>query len=686
MTARRPMPRRGAGLMQRLRRVSHGDSGMALPLVIALMVVGALLVAGVAATSLSAVGSATSTRASVQAQGVAEAGLAAAQAEISAGRYACTYPDTAGLGYVVQAQFGSGISGAPPCSAPAGAKAAVTAQAAIIVSTATASARGTQGNTSGDTRRVQGVMTLDTTSTSSSPSSSTSTTSPPPTATTAPPSTSPPASSGSFDRAVFVGTGGTTLTNSATIDGGSSTTGGLYVNGTLGCNSSPSINGPTVVWGTLDLQGGGNCAFGNNVTVAGGVNSCNGSTITGILTVRDGGTLSGCSVNGDAYIGGDVTCSGSVSGLLSVQGKVTGNNSCSVGGDLRTVGDIAKGNYHVTGAMISTTGTISEAQGSTGRLTVHHDPAGTGDYQGMTIGGRNCSPTSWWPVVTPGCTWTVSTSSSSPPRSPVSVPTSPATMPVVTDSSFGAVDALWPDFVRSLYAAHGGRTGRFASDSAACSITAPDKVKTTGEGDSLDGPIDAPAATKVVDARGCPNGSMTLRGSRVVLNGDLTILVRDFRSTNGLEVVKGSVAAGVTPVLRIVVPMASSSSSCAAADSAGSITYSNNSKMGSDVSVLFYSAGSATFSNNLEFYGQAYACKMADLKNSFAVHYRPLGPSTGSGSAPVQSPSPSSSPSPSTSSPSGTPTAASTTPSGASTGSGSIGGWTLTDVRDLSSR
>lgn len=498
MTARRPKPRRGAGLMQRLRCVSHGDSGMALPLVIALMVVGALLVAGVASTSLSAVGSATSTRASVQAQAVAEAGLAAAQSAIIAGHYTCTYPDTSNLGYVVQAQFGSGISGAPPCSAPTGAKAAVTAQAAIIVSTATASRGGTQGNSSGDTRRVQGVLTLETTST---PATSTTP--------TTPATTTPPGSGGAsdFTRAVFVGGGGTSSSGAWTLNNGTASTGGLYVNGMLAC-SQIQVNGPTVVSGGASFNTR-DCRFGQDVSVSGNLDQC------------------------QAVIAGRLTVLGTMPGWL---------DACT------------------------------------------------------TSGGR--------------------TSTGTVPQE---------SMPVVTASTYGS-STTWAALSQQLYTAHGvtqWQETRFAPTK--CKLTAPSTVRQDGSGDSLNGPIDAPASVKVIDARACT--TLEMYDSTIVLSGDLTIIANSFTSSNGLQVKKASsVPAGTTPTLRIVVPMADGTSTCSANSGAGTITInSGGTALGSDVSLLLYSAGNIDMSNSISFYGQMYGCKIAELKNSVTINYRSVG-------------------------------------------------------------
>ncbi|TXR57398.1 hypothetical protein [Quadrisphaera setariae] len=608
---------------------------MALPMVIGLMLVSALLVMGVTAVSLTAAGSASGTRASIQSQASAEAGLAAAQSNIMAKTYACTFASPVGSTpvYSVAVQYGVSTGG-PDCPAPAGALTTVSAKTAVLVSTGSAAAGGTQGHSAGDVSRLEVVLSLGgTTIATSSPTS---------------------APSPAFDRAVFVGSGSVKSSGNWALKNGSSSTGGLYVNGTLDC-SQINVQGPAVVYGSAGLNGG-NCVFGQGLTISQDLTACTSTKITGTLTVG-GQATGGCSVDGDVYVGKDFACSSSVTGLISVQGAMNGGWGCSAGKDLRVGGDLGQNSYSVTGAVVSTSGTVSSnAQGSMGSLTVKTKPSSSPGN--LTVAGKSCG----WGS-SPACKISQSSSSSTPPTSPVAVPSSAEAMPVYTAASFGTATP-WATLIRQRYLAHGSTQWaetRFVNSGDTCSITAPASVQQDGDSTSLNGPLDAPADVSVVDARAC--STVTLNKVTVQLNGDLTLLVNSFYSTSGIKVVKGSaVPTGTTPVLRIVSPMSDGTSTCAANSANNSIKFdSAAASLGSDVSMLLYSSGKIDMSNDLSFYGQMISCAIPELKNNISINYRAVAPSSASTSS-----SPSSS-------------------SGSPSNSGSsAGAWTLSSVRDLS--
>ncbi|MEH3079283.1 MAG: hypothetical protein PGN11_21970 [Quadrisphaera sp.] len=323
----------------------------------------------------------------------------------------------------------------------------------------------------------------------------------------------------------------------------------------------------------------------------------------------------GTATTGGLYVNGKLTCSQiQVNGPTVVSGGASFNTrDCRFGQDVSVSGDLDQ-----CQAIIA------------GRLTVLGTMPGWLDAC-TTSGGRSSTGT---------------------------VPQE--SMPVVTASTYGS-STTWAALSQQLYTAHGvtqWQETRFAS--LKCSITAPPTVRQDGSGDSLNGPIDAPASVKVIDARACD--TLSLRDSTIVLSGDLTIIAKAFTSTNGLQVQKASsVAAGTTPTLRIIVPMADGTSTCSANGSAGTITInSGGTALGSDVSLLLYSAGNIDMSNSISFYGQMYGCKISELKNSVTINYRSVGQPE-----------------------------ATTSGSGGSSSGGAAGGaraWSLSDLRDLSAR
>ncbi|WP_166791638.1 polymer-forming cytoskeletal protein [Cryobacterium frigoriphilum] len=126
------------------------DRGAALIAVIGVMAVIAIITITVAGTTLSALGVTSATRAGVQAQAAAEAGIAAANASLA--RQAC--PPLASPGgaprYTIKLSYQSGggwIDGCPQSGSTR----------VRVLSTGTADLRGPANNASGDTRTVEAI-------------------------------------------------------------------------------------------------------------------------------------------------------------------------------------------------------------------------------------------------------------------------------------------------------------------------------------------------------------------------------------------------------------------------------------------------------------------------------------------------------------------------------------------------
>ncbi|TXR52522.1 hypothetical protein [Quadrisphaera setariae] len=292
---------------------------MALPVVVALVVVGALLVAGVTATSLSSIGSATSLRASVQSQAAAEAGLAAAQAAIVAapvgGPLLCTYSSSAPPVFSVQVAYGAGVAGAPACPAPAGALGGVGAGAALLVSTGRAATGGSQGVTAGDVRRLQAVLTAP--------------------AAGAPPAASSGGAGGAGTTALALfGQRGVTAQNllevAASAPGAED--GDVYADsGGVSCLSSASVEGTVLSQSDITLP-----------------NRCTVSAVwsAGRVAVQD------ATVRGDVFAASTSTDAGAPAVRLT-------NSSARVGGNVYTNGAVRVSDASVGGSVLSTASTIT---------------------------------------------------------------------------------------------------------------------------------------------------------------------------------------------------------------------------------------------------------------------------------------------------------------------------------------
>ncbi|MBG6107946.1 hypothetical protein [Frigoribacterium sp. CG_9.8] len=229
--------------------VAAHERGSALVAVLGVMVVGLILTTVIASTVVRAFGFSTSTRASVESQAAADAGVAAARAGLYApGNCAAQttpgrYSSTGSLAYIASVFFDSGSGWQTGCPTAATIR-------VKILSTGTAQSFAVAGATAGNNRTVEAIFNY---------------------------TTPGPQPSGS---AVDLFSGGTVEANSAfTLSG---TTGLLTHNGNLDCNKNNAvINGNIVVNGNLTF--GRSCTVNGNATVSGAASLGSGS-VSGNLT------------------------------------------------------------------------------------------------------------------------------------------------------------------------------------------------------------------------------------------------------------------------------------------------------------------------------------------------------------------------------------------------------------------
>lgn len=294
-------------LITRIRAAREPDDGIAMAGVVGLMAVGLILTSLIMTSMVSATAYTSNTRAGVQSQAAAEAGIAAAQARLLAGTCATTIASTVGTTpkYSVTVQRKSGSAWVDGC--PSG-----TTGAVRLVSIGNAQAAGVAGASGQDTTRVEAILDA----------------SAPPTQITA----SGPAVY-AFSSDGFGGSG-----RSVSVDGSSPDI--MVKQGNVTCDGAANGDADLVVdGGNLNLTG--SCTIKGNVWVSGIADMGGGGKIDQNVVAAEVKIPNG-------RIGGNVWATGAVT--MSGGGKVIGN--VSAGSFTSSVGDGVQGNGWVTGEAI----------------------------------------------------------------------------------------------------------------------------------------------------------------------------------------------------------------------------------------------------------------------------------------------------------------------------------------------
>ena len=354
-------------LLRILRRVGasrRDDDGAVMAIVLGLILVGALISVLIMSSVIAALGNTTATRASVQAQAAAEAGIDYARAQMDDGS-ACAA--VGGVFTLADPAFAASVSwrnndaeawtpGCPPA----------TATQLRILSIGDAASPGVAGNTWGDHAQMEAVFYNDV----ENPSGA----------------------------AIYVyGASSSSSFNAFNLSHEGALPASIYVaNGNLNCTTNSTISGSVLLEnGNADLTN--TCTIKGDVHVSGSVKITSNVHIEGDLIASGGGiqiTNSTVLVDGDVYANGNVVLHGQVGGSLQATGTVTAYATARINGGLWSGGKIEMRGRVDGGVISSSTSNMSFYAGSlvggavtvAGGLTVD---GGIAPYPTCTSGSAN---------------------------------------------------------------------------------------------------------------------------------------------------------------------------------------------------------------------------------------------------------------------------------------------------------
>jgi len=311
-------------LLKRIRTRDFTERGSAIIGVLGVMGVSIVIAVTTTTASLHALGITTSTRASVEAEAAAEAGVDFAASQLATSVCQPTYASsTAPLFSVVVSYSNLATSpGTTDSSWVNGCPTSTSAQRIKVISTGTASTLGVAGNSTGNNRRVEAIYPY-------TPS--------PPAYTITP---SGPATYSYLQQ-------DSTINNLTITQAGTARPSVVYLSGSATCTSGSQITGDVVL-------GGGGLAVTSGCTINGdlstsGVVSIQSGEVTGNVNAAD--VQSGTSVtlatpgiiDGNIFAAGPVSIAGKVGGNV-VAGPITGtstfSNKSSVGGSVVSAGTV----------------------------------------------------------------------------------------------------------------------------------------------------------------------------------------------------------------------------------------------------------------------------------------------------------------------------------------------------------
>jgi hypothetical protein len=306
------------------------DRGSAIIAVIGIMAVASTIALTTTSMSMHAVGYTTSTRAGVQAEAAAEAGIDFAAANLATSVCQSQYSRTTTPIFSVTIAYST--LAAPPgttdTSWVSGCPTTGSAQRLKLVSTGTATTPGLAGNSSQNVRRVEAIFAY----------------------------TPSPSSNGvmASGPAIYSYAQTDPTINNLTITQASTTRPSLqYLSGSATCTSGSTIAGDVVLGaGALSITSG--CVINGDLWASGTVNIQSGE-VTG--NVNAAGVQGGTSVSlsNSAVVDGNIFAAGPV----SINGKVGGN---IVAGP--TVGTSTFSNKSSVGGSVVSAGTVSASAGA----------------------------------------------------------------------------------------------------------------------------------------------------------------------------------------------------------------------------------------------------------------------------------------------------------------------------------
>lgn len=295
------------------------DRGSALVAVMGVLVVTLIVTVVISASVISALGFTTATRADVQSQAAAEAGIAVAQASLMAGTCAAdadSIEDVDGDGFLeavfrgTDPQYTTVVkswAGASPLNGCPGS----TATRVVVSGLGEAATPGLISR--GDSVMVVAEFTGPGTPVSTEPSG----------------------------PAVY--SGGGSAFNAMTITSASGVPADIRIlSGDFGCTTTSYIEG-TVIVANGNVHITNTCTIKGDLRVSGSINITSGVTIEGDVVAAGGGvTLSNStiSVSGSIYANGKATIHGQVEGSVEATGAAETNGGSRIKGDLKAGGQI----------------------------------------------------------------------------------------------------------------------------------------------------------------------------------------------------------------------------------------------------------------------------------------------------------------------------------------------------------
>ena len=318
-----------------LKRIFSGtkDEGSAIIAVLGVMAVTTVIALTITTMSVHALGYTTSTRAGVQAEAAAEAGVDFAAASLATSVCKSQYSSSSEPIFTVTVSYSTLLTspGATDSSWVTGCPSSTSSQRIKLVSTGSANAPGVAGNSSGNVRIVEAIY---------------------PYTPAPPPYTIIPSGAAIYAYAQTGPTNNLTITQASTARPSVQ-----YLSGNAACNSTITIVGDVLLGaGAITVNG---CLINGDLSASGTVTMQSGE-VTG--TVNSAGVLGGISVSlsssaivdGNIYAAGPVSITGKVGGNIvagATVGTSTFANKASVGGSVIVAGTVSNSGAAIKGTV-----------------------------------------------------------------------------------------------------------------------------------------------------------------------------------------------------------------------------------------------------------------------------------------------------------------------------------------------
>lgn len=580
-------------------KLRRDDEGMAMVAVVGIMAVGLLLSSLILGSIVNGVGFTSSTRAGVQSQASAEAGLAAATVGLRAGTCAANsgiYKSAVGAVPQYDARIWSqGASGTWTQSCPATGTLAIK-----IVSGGTAAALGVAGQSAGDKSTVEAIFTTE-------PQQSQ--------LLELGPAVYAYSSQGYSGSGTLVSADGESAsvmvrTGNVTCNGGSSATADLVVNnGDLSIVAGCVINGSVWASGKITVTGGATIAgsvVGADITITNGPSIGGSVYSSGPLTIKSTTLKNGASViaNGVTNLT-DATIPGSV----WTSGDLTLDGSTPIGGSVRANKvSVVNSGGKVAGSIWSTTSFTSTWSALQNNIYAKTITLGGGNFTGTAIATETFTQTDWQSVtgvikaksiVGNGVTFNNAVSAMTFPSSATykstkttlsAAPTITAPEPVKPTTPATPTVPAWPDYKYDASKWSGFTFGTVASP---CDVAAFNNAITAANGQKV-----------VLDARACssPLTIGTCGGCDVNIKNDTAILANAFSFGGSL-----AFKATENHSLWFITEDKTVDAAPTCSGGAGNFTIGGGATVSNKLDALIYSPCKVTITSGIQWRGQIFA-------------------------------------------------------------------------------